>query len=71
MLTLMTGSLKGRILGTVLGGLIGMAAWYVGCGHGHGNVYGLAASSAVFLVPIIFNRLFNPVPLDAIMSGVT
>ncbi|KAG8992832.1 hypothetical protein FRB94_006979 [Tulasnella sp. JGI-2019a] len=65
-------AVKGRILGTVLGGLIGMVAWYVGNGgSGEGNAYGLAASSALFIVPVTFNRLFNPVPLDAIMSGVT
>ncbi|KAG8885135.1 hypothetical protein FRB98_002000 [Tulasnella sp. 332] len=64
-------ALKGRIIGTVLGGVVGMVAWYVGNGNGSGNPYGMAASAALFIVPIIFNRLFNPVPLDAIMSGVT
>lgn len=48
-----------------------MAAWYVGNGGGEGSPYGMAASAAFFIIPIVFNRLFNPVPLDAIMSGVT
>lgn len=63
--------LKGRILGTVAGGVLGMVAWYAGNGHGNGNPYGMAASAAVFLVPIIFFRLYYPTPMEAIMTGVS
>ena len=32
----------------------------LGSGHGRGNPYGLGASTAVFLFPIIFLRIFAP-----------
>ncbi|KAG8864596.1 hypothetical protein FRB96_005100 [Tulasnella sp. 330] len=65
-------AIKGRIFGTLQGGLIGMVAWYVGNGGGdHVNPYGLAASSGLFLIPVVFNRLFNPYPIDSLVCGIT
>lgn len=61
----------GRLVGTVAGGLVGAAWWYVGNGRGQGNPYGAAASSALFLLPIVFYRLFGPSVMEGIMSGVT
>ncbi|KAG8864530.1 hypothetical protein FRB96_005033 [Tulasnella sp. 330] len=65
-------AVKGRIIGTLQGALVGMVAWYVGNGGGHHlNPYGLAASSGLFLIPVVFNRLFNPHPIDSMVCGVT
>lgn len=62
-----------RAFGTVVGGLIGMTAWYVGAGHGDGNPYGMAASLAVVIVLIMWWRLFSsPALMPAgIMMGAT
>ncbi|KAL4246747.1 hypothetical protein ABKN59_009080 [Abortiporus biennis] len=50
-----------RIMGTTVGAVLGLLNWYIGSAHSRrGNAYGLAASVAVFLVPIIFIRLFAP-----------
>lgn len=49
-----------------------MVAWYVGNGGGgHVNPYGLATSSGIFLIPVVFNRLFNPHRIDSMVCGVT
>ncbi|KII87451.1 hypothetical protein PLICRDRAFT_163585 [Plicaturopsis crispa FD-325 SS-3] len=48
-----------RILGTVAGLCFGLVTWYVGNGSGY-NVYGLAASAAVFLLPVLWLRLNLP-----------
>ena len=46
---------------------------HAGSGHGTGNPYGLAASAAVFLLPIIFARLYAPPQylVGVLMSGVS
>ncbi|KAF8504549.1 hypothetical protein F5888DRAFT_759358 [Russula emetica] len=49
-----------RIGGTLLGLITAILIWYIGNGGGNGNPYGLAASYAVFIVPVIFVRLFAP-----------
>ncbi|KAL5521007.1 hypothetical protein ACEPAG_8929 [Sanghuangporus baumii] len=54
-----------RCLGTAIGMVIGVMAWYIGSGNGNGNPYGLAASLGVFLVPVIYARIFVP-PLSMI-----
>lgn len=66
-------SLLCRGLGTVLGGALGMVAWYVGSGSGPGNPYGLAASCAVFLLVAVWIRLFLPprYMYASLMGGVT
>ncbi|KAI0360638.1 hypothetical protein OH77DRAFT_1418621 [Trametes cingulata] len=49
-----------RLAGTFTGAVLGMLCWYIGSGHGTGNPYGLAAIGAVFLLPLIFVRIFSP-----------
>ncbi|KAI0070747.1 hypothetical protein K474DRAFT_1631398 [Panus rudis PR-1116 ss-1] len=49
-----------RLLGTFVGALLGLLNWYIGSAKSNGNPYGAAASVAVFLVPVIFFRLFCP-----------
>ncbi|CEJ82272.1 hypothetical protein VHEMI02348 [[Torrubiella] hemipterigena] len=56
-----TFSLVGRALGTVLGGAMGMVAWYIGAGGlGPGNPYGLSAIGALMIVILMWWRLFLP-----------
>lgn len=68
-----TFSLISRALGTVIGGLFGLVAWYIGSGSGHGNPYGLAASTAVFIVIAMWLRIFLPLAYvqATAMGGVT
>ncbi|KAM5356927.1 hypothetical protein ACJ41O_003573 [Fusarium nematophilum] len=66
-------SVVSRALGTVLGGVMGMVAWYIGSGRGLGNPFGMGAVTAVFIIPLIWWRLFLP-PAYAqatIMAGAT
>ncbi|KAI0320467.1 hypothetical protein OF83DRAFT_1053079 [Amylostereum chailletii] len=49
-----------RLIGTGAGLIFGLLIWYIGAGHGTGNPYGLAASFAVFFVPLSFLRAFSP-----------
>lgn len=55
-----TFSLVSRLLGTIIGGLIGLAAWYAGSGNGTGNPYGLGATTAVAVVVLMWLRIFLP-----------
>ncbi|KAF7561096.1 hypothetical protein G7046_g3044 [Stylonectria norvegica] len=48
-----------RAVGTVVGGVLGMAAWYIGAGNGPGNPYGVAAIMAVVIVMFMWWRLFS------------
>lgn len=68
-----TFSLISRALGTVIGGLFGLVAWYIGSGSGPGNSYGLAASTAVFIVIAMWLRIFLPLAYvqATAMGGVT
>ncbi|KAL7894521.1 hypothetical protein HDV63DRAFT_215103 [Trichoderma sp. SZMC 28014] len=68
-----TFSLISRALGTVIGGLFGLVAWYIGSGSGHGNPYGLAASTAVFITIAMWLRIFLPLAYvqATAMGGVT
>ncbi|KIM71841.1 hypothetical protein PILCRDRAFT_93686 [Piloderma croceum F 1598] len=54
-----------RIAGTFAGLCLGLATWYIGAGSGIGNPYGMAASVAVFLVPLLWFRLFLPIQYQA------
>ncbi|KAL1847746.1 hypothetical protein Plec18170_008407 [Paecilomyces lecythidis] len=62
-----------RLVGTVVGGVLGLAAWYIGSGRGPGNPYGLAAILGVFLAIFMWLRLFLPQALlqATIMGGAT
>ena len=48
-----------RVVGTVLGGLIGMVCWYIGAGSGPGEPFGMAAVMAVVIVFLMWGRLFT------------
>ncbi|KZP26783.1 hypothetical protein FIBSPDRAFT_731732 [Athelia psychrophila] len=55
-----------RLIGSVGGAIIGLVTWYIGSGSSStGNHYGLAASTAVFLVPVMWLRLFSPLQYQA------
>ncbi|KAI5457584.1 hypothetical protein BGZ63DRAFT_364563 [Mariannaea sp. PMI_226] len=62
-----------RVIGTIVGGVVGMAAWYIGAGNGPGNPYGLAAIFAPAIVLMMWWRLFtSPAMMPAgIMMGAT
>jgi Aromatic acid exporter family member 2/Fusaric acid resistance protein-like len=49
-----------RIIGTVVGGAIGMVAWYIGAGKGPGNPYGMAVIIGVVIIVFMWWRLFSP-----------
>lgn len=49
-----------RLIVTVVGGVVGMIAWYVGSGSGSGNPYGLSAVMAVVSVLVMAVRLWTP-----------
>ncbi|GBE84358.1 hypothetical protein BKA93DRAFT_807068 [Sparassis latifolia] len=49
-----------RLLGTFIGAVYGLLNWYIGSADGNGSPYGMAASVAVFLVPLVFFRIFAP-----------
>ncbi|KAJ3455793.1 hypothetical protein MRS44_017275 [Fusarium solani] len=66
-------SLVSRGLGTVIGGVMAMVAWYIGSGNGPGNPYGMGAITAFMIMPIIWWRLWLPPAFlqATIMSGAT
>ncbi|KAN0131986.1 Protein of unknown function (DUF2422) domain containing protein [Lactarius tabidus] len=49
-----------RLAGTALGLITALLIWYTGNGSGNGSPYGLAASYSVFILPVMFIRLFAP-----------
>ncbi|PHH90257.1 hypothetical protein CDD83_4165 [Cordyceps sp. RAO-2017] len=66
-------SLFARAVGTVVGGVMGMVAWYMGSGGGPGNPYGMGASTAFWTLILVWLRLFLPpaYTMAAILCGVT
>ncbi|KAG6003381.1 hypothetical protein E4U43_000926 [Claviceps pusilla] len=58
-----TFSLASRGLGTVIGGVLGMVAWYAGSGSGVGNPFGMGATTAVIAVMLMWWRLYLPAAL--------
>ncbi|KAG6862124.1 hypothetical protein C0995_005936 [Termitomyces sp. Mi166 len=56
-----------RILATFLGGVGGMLMWYISCGSGRGNAYGLAAVCVVCFPILFFARLYWPGPPTTII----
>ncbi|KAJ7257147.1 hypothetical protein C8J57DRAFT_1136056 [Mycena rebaudengoi] len=49
-----------RLLGTLIGLVFGLAAWYAGNGTSNGNPYGIAAAVGVAIIPLMFMRVFAP-----------
>ncbi|KAF8880565.1 hypothetical protein BD779DRAFT_1548971 [Infundibulicybe gibba] len=49
-----------RLMGTAIGLIFGLIAWYAGNGRGNGNPYGVAATMGVVLIPFIFVRVYAP-----------
>ncbi|GJE92380.1 fusaric acid resistance protein-like domain containing protein [Phanerochaete sordida] len=49
-----------RLLGTFIGAVLGLLSWYIGDAKSNGSAYGSGATMAVFLVPLVFVRLFSP-----------
>ncbi|KAL4883402.1 hypothetical protein BJY04DRAFT_226481 [Aspergillus karnatakaensis] len=68
-----TFSVLSRLVGTVVGGVLGLLAWYIGSGSGPGNPYGLSAVMAVFLAFFLWIRLYLPPNLlqGGILSAAT
>ncbi|GLB36769.1 putative ER transporter, 6TM, N-terminal [Lyophyllum shimeji] len=62
-----------RISGTGIGLVVGMAAWYVGAGHGNGNPYGVVIATTAFTAPFLFARLASPSQQTMlwVMAGIT
>lgn len=62
-----------RVVGTILGGVVGMVAWYIGAGNGPGNPYGIAAIMVPIIIALVGFRLFLPAQYAqaAIMAGAT
>jgi len=56
-----------RMIGTVVGGILGMVCWYIGAGNGPGNPYGMAAIMALAIILLMWGRLFAP---PALLQGV-
>jgi hypothetical protein len=58
-----------RVVGTVLGGLVGTVCWYIGSGNGNGNPYGFAVVMAVVIPFLMWGRLFgSPAMLQAVLA---
>ncbi|KAJ0416722.1 hypothetical protein BJY00DRAFT_325978 [Aspergillus carlsbadensis] len=55
-----TFSVFSRLIGTIVGGLFGLLAWYIGSGGGPGNPYGLSAITGAMIVIFLWIRLYLP-----------
>ncbi|KAG6885510.1 hypothetical protein C0993_000760 [Termitomyces sp. T159_Od127] len=62
-----------RVAGTIAGLLVGMAAWYIGAGHGPGNPYGIVIATTACSAPLYLGRIAAPHQqlVFWIMTGVT
>lgn len=49
-----------RLIGTFIGLISGLLCWYIGSAKSRGSPYGMAASVGVFLIPLVFCRIFAP-----------
>ncbi|KAK1223613.1 hypothetical protein PQX77_013510 [Marasmius sp. AFHP31] len=49
-----------RLMGTVVGLVLGLVAWYMGSGHGNGNPYGIATAVGLWNIPVVFLRIYAP-----------
>ncbi|KAE8153056.1 hypothetical protein BDV25DRAFT_45189 [Aspergillus avenaceus] len=68
-----TFSVISRVIGTCVGGVLGLLAWYIGSANGPGNPYGLAAIVGAILVILLWLRLYLPPSLlqGGIMGAAT
>ncbi len=66
-------SILSRAVGTVVGGALGMLAWYIGSGSGSGNPYGLGAVTAFMTAILVWLRIWSPhiFTVAGIMCGAT
>jgi hypothetical protein len=55
-----TFSVISRLLGTLIGGVLALLAWYVGSANGPGNPYGLGAVMAVMVAIFMWARIWCP-----------
>ncbi|KAL3444137.1 hypothetical protein BJX65DRAFT_297785 [Aspergillus insuetus] len=55
-----TFSVISRLLGTLIGGVLALLAWYVGSANGPGNPYGLGAVMAVMVAIFMWVRIWCP-----------
>jgi hypothetical protein len=55
-----TFSVLSRLLGTLIGGVLALLAWYVGSANGPGNPYGLGAVMAVMVAIFMWARIWCP-----------
>lgn len=61
-----------KVLGTVLGGVTGLMAWYIGAGNGPGNPYGMSAIMALVIIIGMWLRLFaSPAILQGVITFVS
>jgi hypothetical protein len=68
-----TFSVISRLLGTLIGGILALLAWYVGSANGPGNPYGLGAVMAVMVAILMWVRIWCPFHLlqASIMAAAT
>ncbi|KAJ6155695.1 hypothetical protein N7470_006261 [Penicillium chermesinum] len=64
-------SLVSRFAGSVIGGVVGLVAWYIGSGNGNGNSYGLAAVMAVVVPMLMWLRIFSPLSFYILTTIIT
>lgn len=61
-----------RLVSTLIGAAVGTVLWYISCGKGNGNPWGLAVVTAVAFPPIFLVRLYYPgPPITPIIACVT
>ncbi|KAL2811472.1 hypothetical protein BJX63DRAFT_444061 [Aspergillus granulosus] len=68
-----TFSVISRLLGTIVGGVLALLAWYVGSANGPGNPYGLGAVMVVMVAIFMWVRIWCPFHLlqASIMAAAT
>ncbi|KAF8901456.1 hypothetical protein CPB84DRAFT_1815176 [Gymnopilus junonius] len=55
-------ALWARAVSTFFGAIVGTVIWYIACGSGSGNPFGLAAVAAVCFPFFFYGRLYWPIP---------
>ncbi|KAN0063991.1 hypothetical protein ACQY0O_003597 [Thecaphora frezii] len=65
-------ALLSRLAATLVGACFGLAIWYISTGLGHGNAYGLGATTAFAFPLLMLFRLYYPgPPITSIITSVT